>query len=87
MSNRAIRRHHRQRLIKRWEREHPERHGILRAVNEVEYRFLHARVFSTTRCVCSCWMCGNPRRYYGNAANALTRQEVISDIVLKEEML
>ena len=65
-TRRALRRHHRQRMIGRayrtymlrWERD-PEvqRRMVLRSYNNL------------TRC--SCWMCGNPRRYGG----CLTRQE------------
>ena len=29
----------------------------------------------TTRKPCSCWMCGNKRRYYGNAGLSKTMQE------------
>jgi hypothetical protein len=29
-----------------------------------------------TRVVCSCWMCGNPRKYYGER----TRQELLAAV-------
>lgn len=59
---RALRRHHTARL-KRSRRFHwgrdlaHELKSLAKAVN--------------TPCPCSCWMCGNPRRYFGE----LTRQE------------
>lgn len=51
-SKRAVRRHHRDRLIAKrkkviWWAEHTP-HGML----------------ANTPCRCSCWMCGNPRKYY-----------------------
>lgn len=32
-------------------------------------------VWANTACVCSCWMCRNPRRAVGSAAVRLTMQE------------
>lgn len=32
---------------------------------------------------CSCWMCGNPRRYF----NTLTRQEQLAELEEREERL
>jgi hypothetical protein len=58
---RATRRHHRERIIrKRYKRVkmgrwHVKRRGHL----------------SKNNTVCSCWMCGNPRKYFG----FVTRQE------------
>ena len=26
--------------------------------------------------ICSCWMCGNSRKYYGNGGQGLTKQEI-----------
>lgn len=51
-SKRALRRHHRERLIRKrrriiWWAEHS-----------------HSGVLANTPCPCSCWMCGNPRKYY-----------------------
>jgi len=62
---REVRRHHRRRIIhKRYERVqighwHVKRPGYLAKNNTV----------------CSCWMCGNPRKYFGE----VTRQEKISE--------
>ncbi len=36
----------------------------------------------STRRPCSCWMCGNPRRYYGEP----TRQEVLATERTAEEL-
>jgi len=67
-TRRALRRHHRQRMIRhalrtyalRWWKDDPDvqRRCALRLYNNLAK--------------CSCWMCGNPRRYEGR----LTRQEV-----------
>src|SRR5688572_12656464 len=56
---RALRRHHRQRMLRcalrslvlSWLRDDERRHAALRRYDNL------AR--------CSCWMCGNPRRYEG----------------------
>lgn len=32
-------------------------------------------LYGTTPCLCSCWMCGNPRRWQGNSRHGLTMQE------------
>ena len=41
-------------------------------------------VMARTPCVCSCWMCGNPRRYWGEVTRAerisfLSFQDVVED--------
>ena len=39
-----------------------------------------------TRCVCSCYMCGNPRKTFGNGKLAKTFQEIKHDITYREEL-
>lgn len=66
--NRALRRHHRQRVKnnrkKYWtvfpHEESPKRLGII----------------TTTPCICSCWMCGNPRKYYKNSKAGMKTSEI-----------
>ncbi|WCZ57118.1 hypothetical protein K15_053 [Salmonella phage Kenya-K15] len=66
--DRALRRHHRQRVKnnrkKYWtvfpHEESPKRLGII----------------TTTPCICSCWMCGNPRKYYGNSKAGMKISEI-----------
>jgi hypothetical protein len=53
-SLRALRRHHRARLMAR------RRHHFGRWLTAAE-----AARAVTTATPCSCWMCGNPRRYFG----------------------
>jgi hypothetical protein len=74
MSKRALRRHHRERLRSR----------CFRILN---FWFSHlsqedVRRWSLKRgdtfTVCSCWMCGNPRRMGGGNGTTLTRQEIRS---------
>jgi len=62
---RAFRIHHRERLKKKrasyyggWAGSSPHRLGMV----------------VTTPTLCSCWMCGNPRKYFGQR----TRQEIIA---------
>lgn len=58
MRSRGIRRHHEQRIKSRVRRYY----GGL-AVDDPRYigKIAHARR------LCSCWMCGNPRRHWGQA--------------------
>lgn len=65
MNKRALRRHHIVRLKKR------------RLRDNYWYKDLtpgNLGICVNTPCVCSCWMCGNPRKHY----NELTRQEIRS---------
>lgn len=66
--DRALRRHHRQRVKnnrkKYWtvfpHEESPKRLGII----------------TTTPCICSCWMCGNPRKYFKNSKAGMKTSEI-----------
>lgn len=66
--DRALRRHHRQRVKnnrkKYWtvfpHEESPKRLGII----------------TTTPCICSCWMCGNPHKYYKNSKAGMKTSEI-----------
>lgn len=80
MSNttRAQRRHHYQRIVKRefnklW-LTHSWRKG--RAPEDRVRVLNRARKQARTPVPCSCSMCGNPRRYYGNSKLALSWQEL-----------
>lgn len=42
-------------------------------------------IYRKTRKICSCYMCGNPRKHYGNSKRAKTKQEFLADIKLKDE--
>ena len=65
LNRRAIRRYHRQRIIsKRYER-------VVRGVWFVK----SPGHLGKTNTVCSCRMCGNPRKYFG----LVTRQEILAD--------
>jgi hypothetical protein len=44
------------------------------------YRHVCARVHRDTRTPCSCYMCGNPRRWFGDP----TRQEIVSEMAFEE---
>ena len=48
-------------MISRWMEDEPDKRDIGRA--------------GTTPAVCSCSMCGNPRKHYGNKRSARTIQE------------
>jgi hypothetical protein len=72
MSKRALRRHHRARLRARRQRTLPWVRGDARRLAQA----------IDTPVPCSCWMCGNPRRYF----NEKTPQERRADIALRESL-
>ena len=65
-TKRSLRRHHRQRMIRRALRSY-----VLQVLDEGEARWQRALRWHDNLQKCSCWMCGNPRKYEGR----LTRQE------------
>ena len=64
---RALRRHHRQRMIRR-----VYHHPFIPQEWSPEYRWAYVANRYKNRKVCSCWMCGNPRRHFGR----ITTQEL-----------
>jgi hypothetical protein len=57
---RALRRHHRQRMIAR------ARRVFERWFEDPEEAEMRARHYHSRMASCSCWMCGNPRKYSGS---------------------
>lgn len=43
-------------------------------------------IYRKTRVLCSCTMCGNPRRFFGNGKLSKTLRETKQDITEKEEL-
>ncbi len=76
--SRSHRRHHLARLKAKRRFEERDR------LNDPALQVLAAAKRSHTACVCSCLMCGNPRRHSGNASLGLTRQEQRSALALHE---
>ena len=72
--NRAARRHFREHLIVRRRKESSR--WCSNSTADRVWLNAHSRVRARTAALCSCAMCGNPRRYYGNSAVALTLQEI-----------
>lgn len=66
MSSRSLRRHH-ERSLKRRVRDYYG--GYARSDARAAGRLAH------TRQLCSCWMCGNPRRYLGETTLQERRAE------------
>lgn len=63
---RALRRHHRDRIVlRRWKR-----------VERGSWFVKSPGYLAKNNTVCSCWMCGNPRRYFCQ----LTRQEILASL-------
>lgn len=54
------------------------------------HKILHSKFFKirlTTPKPCSCWLCGNPRKFYGNSQSAKTYQErkAINDEIYQKQ--
>jgi hypothetical protein len=78
-NKRAIRRHHRNRLLKRWKRRIDNWGDHLFFKSEEEYKIwrgtmAHKRVDTATPC--SCHMCCSPRHAGGSKESRLTMQEL-----------
>jgi hypothetical protein len=43
-------------------------------------------LYKKTRVPCSCWMCGNPRKIFGNGKLSKTFREIKQDITVEEEL-
>ena len=59
-----------------WMKSHPHYHSLNKDGS------LHRRVvrMADNPKSCSCWMCGNPRKWY----NALTKQEMMYNLICEE---
>lgn len=83
---RAIRRHHRERMIQR-----VMKYDLVRfywdwgQVDLIKDR-KRATQFYNHAAVCSCWMCGNPRRHKWPKEEQITMQERKSNDIYKEEL-
>jgi hypothetical protein len=42
--------------------------------------------YKKTKVSCSCWMCGNPRKIFGNGRLSKTFREIKQDITTEEEL-
>lgn len=83
--SRALRRHHRQRMVNR-------ARALFRRWGDTEERIRHTAPRLADNLVwCSCYSCGNPRRHfgfciYGKTNSILTRQEVFAELSHKEQL-
>lgn len=57
MQSRSIRRHHENRIKRRVKKYYRGVH---------QYNLRRSGAIAQTRALCSCWMCGNPRKYFGD---------------------
>lgn len=76
MRTKSFRRHHKQRMKDKFfrkQRLHPY-WGLTDAKTAGQY--------SNCKANCSCWMCGNPRKWL----NELTREEEIANIDIKQQL-
>lgn len=83
MAKTAIRRRHRARLINKFVRIEAARNPPgNRAVNYDEWLFKAARMYVSSGCCCSCYMCKGARDKYGNGrwARTIAEQHAIEDL-------
>jgi hypothetical protein len=80
---RAIRRHHYYRL--KTYRKARDYYGKADSTFKMEAELLDFRsaVQATTACGCSCWMCGNPRKFF----NKPTRKEEVFLLNFQEQII
>ncbi|WP_395007416.1 hypothetical protein [Undibacterium sp.] len=67
MSNetlRALRRHHMERLKAKWKRTQWKNQASVSFSSSISEE-KQSGMFVKTRVLCSCWMCGNPRKHLG----------------------
>lgn len=90
MSTRALRRHHRHRMVKR-ARELLYREGPAWPAREWDERELEhwAACLADNLAWCSCYSCGNPRRHHGftvysHRHDFRTRQEIQADAAWRD---
>mgnify|MGYP001431025523 FL=1 len=79
---RSLRRHHRERLLSKMIRD--DYYGLSYSVREEKTfteqdRRKNYRLSCDHRKMCSCWMCGNPRRQKLGRKDRLTFQELKAD--------
>jgi hypothetical protein len=61
---RSLRRHHASRLKSRWLIREKAKAALVGSCNLARRVGIHANTGAT----CSCWMCGNPRKYLGEVS-------------------
>jgi len=84
--SRALRRHHRARMVAR------ARALFTRWGDDDDTVRRNAPRLADNLCWCSCYSCGNPRRHfgfciYGRTNSILTRQEIRAEMALREGIL
>jgi hypothetical protein len=83
--SRALRRHHRQRMVNR-------ARALFARWGDDEERIRHtAPRLADNLAWCSCYSCGNPRRHLGFSVYSYrdemrTRQEILSDIDFRDQL-
>ncbi len=84
-SSRALRRHHRLRLKAKWKSTHA-RYFADMTIPTVSSNEKRAGIYLKTRALCSCWMCGNPRKYNGDRTIQERRQMQQIEYRLPDEL-
>lgn len=86
--SRAIRRHHRARVLMRTYKMQLSQVYRFKTDETPDRCMTFARKRFNNRQMCSCWICGNPRKYKaGSRTTYLTMQEVRADSRFKYEMM
>ena len=76
MKSKSIRRHHLQRLKNKRKYDFHYHTDLTNNITDstVEIVPIHQHVITPARC--SCFMCGNPRKFYGNSKQGKTLQQL-----------
>ncbi|WP_230655919.1 hypothetical protein [Psychrobacter sp. I-STPA10] len=79
MKPKSLRRHHLQRLKhkRKYDRNYHSHLTYTTTGETAQIVPIHQHIITPARC--SCWMCGNPRKFYGNSKHAKTIQERRAD--------
>lgn len=84
---RALRRHHNERIKAKRRKQEKDFYpwksntGYSLVEDEKKVKTREGKLFHTPKS-CSCWMCGNPRKYF----NQKTFKEINADLKIKEEL-
>lgn len=76
LTKRALRRHHAKRVKQKCKKHIVYRSWVQNFGNDEKAHALG--IYHHNRKLCSCFMCGNPRKFNGNSAEAKTIQELIA---------
>ena len=79
MKSKTLRRHHIQRLKNKRKYDLHYYWGLMDNITRPAIQIMPIHQHVITPAKCSCFMCGNPRKFYGNSKHGKTLQELRAD--------